>query len=147
MKLGQELRREERVGLFWVFISPFIAAYSLRFTRYFLTNHERYMGYFNIFIFVLAAMIKPSEHALSLLRDRTQELQNHLGRDEQLTDMLHSRADQMHKEISYLYGELATKKDIGRVNNNYIIFVCLISIIYFLLLFVLMYITLCRLPF
>ncbi|KAI7853990.1 hypothetical protein BDC45DRAFT_441349 [Circinella umbellata] len=115
IKLGQELRHEERVGLFWVFISPFIVAYSLRFTRYFLTNYECYMGYFNILIFVLAAMIKPSEHALSLLCDRTQELQSYLGRDERLTDVLCSRADQMHKEINYLYGQLATKKDVGKV--------------------------------
>ncbi|KAI9494414.1 hypothetical protein BDB00DRAFT_762056 [Zychaea mexicana] len=115
IQLGQELRHEERVGLFWVLLSPFIVAYSLRFTRYFLTNHERYMGYFNLFIFVLAAMIKPSEYALSLLCDRTQELQTCLGPDERITDVLHSRVDRMHKEMNDFYGELITKKDVNEI--------------------------------
>ncbi|KAI8139355.1 hypothetical protein BJV82DRAFT_626946 [Fennellomyces sp. T-0311] len=119
IELGEKLRHEERVGLFWVMLSPFIVAYSLRFGRYFLTNHERYMNYFNIIIFVLAAMVKPCEHALSLLCDRTQELQDDLGPDERIADVLQSRVDRMYKEINDLYGELATKKDVGEIASEF----------------------------
>ncbi|ORY95596.1 hypothetical protein BCR43DRAFT_475525 [Syncephalastrum racemosum] len=121
---AEELRHHEHVNLAWVIASPFIVAYTLRFSRYFLTNHERYLGYFQISLFVLGALIRPLHHVSQLLQEKAESLQNDaqdytsdLNCDSPATiGALQDRMDQMLAEIEDLYDELATKRDVGNAS-------------------------------
>lgn len=124
-----ELRHHEHVNLAWVIASPFIVAYTLRFSRYFLTNHERYLGYFQVSLFVLGALVRPLHHATQLLQEKAEALQSDaqdyasgLNHDAPATvGALQDRMDQMLAEIEELYDELATKKDVGQVRAHYFV--------------------------
>ncbi|KAI9487359.1 MAG: hypothetical protein EXX96DRAFT_497926 [Benjaminiella poitrasii] len=104
-----ELRRHELAGLLWVTLSPFIAGYTLRYSRCLLSNVEHYISNFNITVFILAASIKPLTHIIQLLQERTLFLQtetshlNHSDPVDNITvDMLEDRILRLEKEIDWL---------------------------------------------
>ncbi|KAF7720949.1 hypothetical protein EC973_005741 [Apophysomyces ossiformis] len=113
-----ELRRHELVGLIWVIVSPAIAGYTLQYSRYFLSNHERYLSSFNVTVFVLAASIKPLAHVMTLLRERTLYLQSEMQLQETPTEILQRKLDAMEEELVGLQKAFATKKDLGQVTNG-----------------------------
>lgn len=113
--VADELRRHELAGLIWVVISPVVAGYTLQYSRYFLSNYERYMSSFNVFVFVLAASLKPLAHVLTLLRERTLYLQSEMQISETEVQLLQRKVDLMEEELDTLRKAFATKKDLGQV--------------------------------
>ncbi|KAI9312853.1 hypothetical protein BX666DRAFT_775524 [Dichotomocladium elegans] len=117
-ELTKELQHHERVGLMWVLLSPCIVAYSLRFSSYLLTNHDRYMGYFNVTIFLLAALIRPCGRLLSLFQDRMQELQSALKDNEREIDVLQKRVDHMDRQMDELHDALVAKTEVIKITTD-----------------------------
>ncbi|KAG0163508.1 hypothetical protein DFQ30_011447 [Apophysomyces sp. BC1015] len=113
-----ELRRHELVGLIWVIVSPAVAGYTLQYSRYFLSNHERYLSAFNVTVFVLAASLKPLAHVMTLLRERTLYLQSEVQMQETPTETFQKKLDCMEEELLGLQRAFATKKDLGQVTNG-----------------------------
>ncbi|KAI9245552.1 hypothetical protein BDA99DRAFT_447825 [Phascolomyces articulosus] len=116
--IADELRRHELVGLFWVIISPLLAGYTLQYSRYFLSNYERYMSSFNVVVFVLAASLKPLAHVMTLLRERTLYLQSEIQASESQVQLLQRKLDLMEDELDTLRKAFATKKDLGQVTDG-----------------------------
>ncbi|KAI7876340.1 hypothetical protein K492DRAFT_135430 [Lichtheimia hyalospora FSU 10163] len=116
--VADELRRHELAGLIWVVISPVVAGYTLQYSRYFLSNYERYMSSFNVFVFVLAASLKPLAHVLTLLRERTLYLQSEIQISETQVQLLQRKVDLMEEELDTLRKAFATKKDLGQVTDD-----------------------------
>ncbi|KAI8991129.1 hypothetical protein BDF20DRAFT_842831 [Mycotypha africana] len=114
----EELRRHELLGLLWVIVSPAIAAYTLQYSRYVLTNHEKYMSSFNIKVFVIGASIKPLIHVMALLRERTLFLQSEMQVDETDLELLQKKMELLKDELDVLKKAMATKKDLGQVTQN-----------------------------
>lgn len=114
--ITQELRWHELAGLAWVISSPIIAGYTLQYSRYFLSNYERYMSSFNVVVFVLAASLKPLSHVMMLLRERTLYLQSEAQTSESQVQLLQRKLDIMEEELDTLRKAFATKKDLGQVN-------------------------------
>lgn len=110
-----ELRRHELAGLIWVVLSPAIAGYSLRYSRYLLSNVDRYISGFNVTVFILAASIKPLSHIISLLHERTLFLQSEAAISESQIHVLQTKLDLLEKELFGLRKAFATKKDLGQV--------------------------------
>ncbi|GAN01673.1 hypothetical protein MAM1_0010d01107 [Mucor ambiguus] len=96
----EELRRHELIGLAWVIMSPAIAGYTLQYSRYFLSNYEKYMSTFNVTVFVLAATLKPLS-----------EMQV----DETEIEVLQKKIEMMEDEMDGLRKAFATKRDLGQV--------------------------------
>ncbi|ORE03326.1 hypothetical protein BCV72DRAFT_233212 [Rhizopus microsporus var. microsporus] len=113
-----ELRRHELAGLVWVVLSPLIAGYTLRYSRYFFANADKYISAFNITVFTLAASIKPLSHVTLLLQERTLYLQNEAAFSETEVEMLQSRIRFLEKEIDVLRRAYATKKDLGQITED-----------------------------
>ncbi|KAI9316900.1 hypothetical protein BX666DRAFT_1947820 [Dichotomocladium elegans] len=116
--ISDELRRHELAGLVWVVLSPILAGYTLQYSRYFLSNYERYMSSFNVIIFVLAASLKPLAHVLMLLRERTLYLQSEMQGSESQVKILQRKMDLMEDELDTLRKAFATKKDLGQVTDG-----------------------------
>ncbi|KAI8137896.1 hypothetical protein BJV82DRAFT_646736 [Fennellomyces sp. T-0311] len=116
--IAEELRRHELVGLLWVIASPLLAGYTLQYSRYFLSNYERYMSSFNVVVFVLAASLKPLAHVMTLLRERTFYLQSEMQASESQVQMLQRKLDLMEDELDTLRKAFATKKDLGQVTDG-----------------------------
>lgn len=110
-----ELRRHELAGLLWVLLSPAIAGYTLQYSRYLLSNVDRYISAFNVTVFILAASIKPLSHIMSLLQERTLFLQSEALVTESQVTSLQTRLDALEKELFGLRKAYATKKDLGQV--------------------------------
>lgn len=117
-QIASELRRHELIGLLWVLASPAIAGYTLQFSRYFLSDYDKYMSSFNVFIFVLAASIKPLSHAAQLLRERTLYLQSEIQINETQVQKLQKKLDLLEDELFTLRQAFATKKDLGQVTDG-----------------------------
>ncbi|KAI8329069.1 hypothetical protein BC941DRAFT_363115 [Chlamydoabsidia padenii] len=113
-----ELRRHELIGLIWVLASPAVAGYTLQYSRYFLSDYERYMSSFNVAVFVLAASLKPLSHVMLLLRERTLYLQSEIQINETHVDRLQRKLDLMEDELVWLRHAFATKKDLGQVTDD-----------------------------
>lgn len=111
----EELRRHELIGLAWVIMSPAIAGYTLQYSRYFLSNYEKYMSTFNVTVFVLAATLKPLVHVMALLRERTLFLQSEMQVDETEIEVLQKKIEMMEDEMDGLRKAFATKRDLGQV--------------------------------
>lgn len=111
----EELRRHELVGLIWVIISPGVAGYTLQYSRYFLSNYDKYMSTFNVTVFVLAATIKPLIHVIALLRERTVFLQSEVLVNESEIELLQKKLEMMEEEFDTLRKAFATKRDLGQV--------------------------------
>ncbi|CEP07012.1 hypothetical protein [Parasitella parasitica] len=111
----EELRRHELIGLAWVIMSPAIAGYTLQYSRYFLSNYDKYMSTFNVTVFVLAATLKPLVHVMALLRERTLFLQSEMQVDETEIEMLQKKIELMEDEMDGLRKAFATKRDLGQV--------------------------------
>lgn len=111
----EELRRHEFIGLIWVVISPAVAGYTLQYSRYFLSNYDKYMSTFNVTVFVLAATLKPLVHVMALLRERTIFLQSEIVLDESEMEILHRKLEMMEEELDGLRKAFATKRDLGQV--------------------------------
>ncbi|KAL7321075.1 hypothetical protein PS15m_000892 [Mucor circinelloides] len=111
----EELRRHELIGLTWVIMSPAIAGYTLQYSRYFLSNYEKYMSTFNVTVFVLAATLKPLVHVMALLRERTLFLQSEMQVDETEIEVLQKKIEMMEDEMDGLRKAFATKRDLGQV--------------------------------
>ncbi|CAO3607186.1 unnamed protein product [Mucor hiemalis] len=114
----EELRRHELVGLIWVIISPGVAGYTLQYSRYFLSNYDKYMSTFNVTVFVLAATIKPLIHVIALLRERTVFLQSEVLVNESEIELLQKKLEMMEEEFDTLRKAFATKRDLGQVANG-----------------------------
>ncbi|ORZ12234.1 hypothetical protein BCR42DRAFT_331970 [Absidia repens] len=117
-QVANELRRHELIGLIWVLASPAVAGYTLQFSRYFLSDYERYMSSFNVAVFVLAASLKPLSHVMLLLRERTMYLQSEIQINETQVQRLQKKLDIMEDELYSLKQAFATKKDLGQVADN-----------------------------
>ncbi|CEJ01606.1 hypothetical protein RMCBS344292_15629 [Rhizopus microsporus] len=113
-----ELRRHELAGLVWIVLSPLIAGYTLRYSRYFFANADKYISAFNVTVFTLAASIKPLSHVILLLQERTLYLQNEAAFSETEVEMLQSRIRFLEKEIDVLRRAYATKKDLGQITED-----------------------------
>ncbi|KAK4517972.1 uncharacterized protein ATC70_001321 [Mucor velutinosus] len=111
----EELRRHELIGLAWVIMSPAVAGYTLQYSRYFLSNYEKYMSTFNVTVFVLAATLKPLVHVMALLRERTLFLQSEIQVDETEIEVLQKKIEMMEDEMDGLRKAFATKRDLGQV--------------------------------
>lgn len=118
----EELRRHELIGLAWVIMSPAIAGYTLQYSRYFLSNYEKYMSTFNVTVFVLAATLKPLVHVMALLRERTLFLQSEMQVDETEIEVLQKKIEMMEDEMDGLRKAFATKRDLGQVNLGRVVF-------------------------
>ncbi|KAI8075877.1 uncharacterized protein B0P05DRAFT_579963 [Gilbertella persicaria] len=114
-RVEEELRKHEFVGLAWVALSPAIAGYTLQYSRYFLSNYEKYMSTFNVTVFVLAASLKPLLHIVVLLRERTLYLQSEMKIDESEVDILTKKMEMIQDELDNLRKAFATKKDLGQM--------------------------------
>ncbi|OAD07127.1 hypothetical protein MUCCIDRAFT_160729 [Mucor lusitanicus CBS 277.49] len=101
----EELRRHELIGLAWVIMSPAIAGYTLQYSRYFLSNYEKYM----------TATLKPLVHVMALLRERTLFLQSEMQVDETEIEVLQKKIEMMEDEMDGLRKAFATKRDLGQV--------------------------------
>ncbi|CAO3643780.1 unnamed protein product [Mucor fragilis] len=110
-----ELRRHELAGLLWVVLSPAIAGYTLQYSRYLLSNVDRYISAFNVTVFILAASIKPISHVMVLLQERTMFLQSEALVSESQVQVLQTKMDLLEKELYGLRKAYATKKDLGQV--------------------------------
>ncbi|KAI7898125.1 uncharacterized protein BX663DRAFT_443629 [Cokeromyces recurvatus] len=106
-RMMDELRRHELAGLLWVTLSPFVAGFTLQYSRYLVSNVEHYISTFNITVFILAASIKPLSHLLHLLQERTLDLHtdpslllNETSLDTMTT--LENRIQKLEKEIERL---------------------------------------------
>jgi hypothetical protein len=119
----EELRRHELIGLAWVIMSPAIAGYTLQYSRYFLSNYEKYVSTFNVTVFVLAATLKPLVHVMTLLRERTLFLQNEMQVDETEIEVLQRKVEMMEDEMDVLRKAFATKRDLGQVHIFFFIHV------------------------
>jgi hypothetical protein len=113
--VAEELRRHELIGLIWVVLSPGIAGYTLQYSRYVLSNHDKYMSTFNVTVFVLAASIKPIIHIIALLTERTLFLQSEALVDESDIEILQKKVEIMEDELDGLRQAFATKRDLGQV--------------------------------
>jgi hypothetical protein len=116
--VAKELRQHELIGLLWVLISPIIAGLTLQYSRGFLSNQDKYLSSFNIVVFVLAALIKPTAHCMSMLKDRTLYLQSELQFEEGEVEILRERIYELEDELQSLKNAFATKKDLGQVTNG-----------------------------
>lgn len=116
--VARELRQHELAGLLWVLASPIIAGLTLQYSRRFLSNQDKYLSSFNIVVFVLAALIKPTAHCLSMLKDRTLYLQSQMQLEEGEVDILRERIYELEDELQSLKKAFATKKDLGQVTNG-----------------------------
>ncbi|KAI8887988.1 hypothetical protein K501DRAFT_321132 [Backusella circina FSU 941] len=114
----EELRKHELVGLTWVIVSPALAGYTLQYSRYFLSNYDKYMSSFNVTVFILAASIKPLIHIMALLRERTVYLQSEAMVDETEMEMLQKKMDLLEEEMDTLRTAFATKRDLGQVASD-----------------------------
>ncbi|CAO0792500.1 unnamed protein product [Mucor circinelloides] len=110
-----ELRRHEVAGLLWVILSPAIAGYTLQYSRYLLSNVDRYISAFNVTVFILAASIKPISHVMVLLQERTMFLQSEALVSESQVQVLQTKMDLLERELYGLRKAYATKKDLGQV--------------------------------
>lgn len=110
-----ELRRHEIAGLLWVILSPAIAGYTLQYSRYLLSNVDRYISAFNVTVFILAASIKPISHVMVLLQERTMFLQSEALVSESQVQVLQTKMDLLERELYGLRKAYATKKDLGQV--------------------------------
>lgn len=110
-----ELRRHELAGLLWVVLSPAIAGYTLQYSRYLLSNVDKYISAFNVTVFILAASIKPISHVMVLLQERTMFLQSEALISESQVQALQTKMDLLEKELYGLRKAYATKKDLGQV--------------------------------
>lgn len=110
-----ELRRHELAGLLWVMFSPVIAGCTLQYSRYLLSNVDRYISSFNVTVFILAASIKPLSHVIMLLQERTLFLQSEALISESKVEALETKMDLLEKELYGLRKAYATKKDLGQV--------------------------------
>ncbi|GAN11686.1 conserved hypothetical protein [Mucor ambiguus] len=110
-----ELRRHELAGLLWVIFSPAIAGYTLQYSRYLLSNVDKYISAFNVTVFILAASIKPISHVMVLLQERTMFLQSEALVSESQVQVLQTKMDLLEKELYGLRKAYATKKDLGQV--------------------------------
>jgi uncharacterized protein YoxC len=117
-QVANELRRHELMGLIWVLASPAVAGYTLQYSRYFLSDYERYMSSFNVAVFVLAASLKPLSHVMLLLRERTMYLQSEIQVNETQVQRLQKKLDIMEDELYSLRQAFATKKDLGQVTED-----------------------------
>ncbi|ORX56917.1 hypothetical protein DM01DRAFT_322416 [Hesseltinella vesiculosa] len=117
-QLASELRRHEVTGLLWVIASPFIAGYTLQYSRYFLSDYDRYMSSFNVAVFVLAASLKPLSHVMMLLRERTLFLQSEIQVNDTHVVRLQKRIDILEEELFALSQAYATKKDLGQMADG-----------------------------
>lgn len=117
--VANELRRHELVGLIWVLASPAVAGYTLQYSRYFLSDYERYMSSFNVAVFVLAASLKPLSHVMLLLRERTLYLQSEVQVNETHVQRLQNKLDHMEDQICTLRHAFATKSDLGELNDDF----------------------------
>ncbi|KAI8076877.1 uncharacterized protein BX664DRAFT_270689 [Halteromyces radiatus] len=117
-QMATELRRHELMGLIWVLASPAVAGYTLQYSRYFLSDYERYMSSFNVAVFVLAASLKPLSHVMLLLRERTMYLQSEIQVNETQVQQLQKKLDIMEDELYSLRQAFATKKDLGQVTDG-----------------------------
>ncbi|KAI9253675.1 hypothetical protein EDC94DRAFT_525116 [Helicostylum pulchrum] len=114
----EELRKHEFIGLVWVIISPAVAGYTLQYSRYFLSNYDKYMSTFNVTVFVLAASLKPLIHVMALLRERTVFLQSEMVINESEIEVLQRKLESMEEELDGLRKAFATKRDLGQVTNG-----------------------------
>lgn len=113
--MAKQLRKDERVGLMWLLVSPFIVVYSLRFVcYYFLSDDERYLNYFNVTVFILGALIRPLEYVVTMLIERALALQHEAAYagTSCTMDLLQARIARVTKEISELYTGLITKEEL-----------------------------------
>jgi hypothetical protein len=115
----EELRRHELIGLAWVVLSPAIAGYTLQYSRYFLSNYDKYMSTFNVTVFVLAATLKPLFHVMALLRERTLFLQSEMQVDGSEIELLQKKMEMMEDELDGLRKAFATKRDLGQVIQDH----------------------------
>lgn len=113
-----ELRRHELAGLIWVTLSPAIAGYTLQYSRYLLSNMDKYINAFNITLFILAASIKPLSLIMVLLQERTLFLQSEAIVTENQVQILQKRLGCLEKELFGLRKAFATKKDLGQVTEE-----------------------------
>lgn len=112
---AKKLRRHEKFALLWCFVFPLLAAYLLHTIRGQLSSRsEGLVSDFNLYIFVIAAEIRPVTHAIKLLQNSTLHKQRILAanpyeqqdaRDEQLQE-LQSRIEEL--EARFPAGEAAT---------------------------------------
>ncbi|KAI8647405.1 hypothetical protein BD408DRAFT_334911 [Parasitella parasitica] len=110
-----ELRRHELAGLLLVVLSPAIAGYTLQYSRYLLSNIDRYINAFNVTIFILAASIRPLTHVMTLLQRRTAFLQSEALASENQVQVLQAKLDILEKELYGLRKAFATKQDLGQL--------------------------------
>ncbi|KAI7873529.1 uncharacterized protein EV154DRAFT_430746 [Mucor mucedo] len=113
-----ELRRHELAGLIWVTVSPAIAGYTLQYSRYLLSNVDKYISAFNVTVFILAASIKPVSHIMALLQERTLFLQSEAIVTDTQVQVLQTRLDTLEKELFGLRKAFVTKKDLGQVTEE-----------------------------
>lgn len=111
-----ELRRQEFSSLLLVLASPFLAGYSLRWTKSYLSEYDRYMSNFNIVLFVFAASIRPFVHVVDLIRTRALYLQEEAHYPSTEVELLKRKVHTLEQEISLLKKAFATKKDLGQVS-------------------------------
>lgn len=116
--IATELRRHEFAGLIWVTLSPVLAGYTLHYSRSYLSSADKYISTFNISVFVLAALIKPLSHIMTLVQDRTLYLQSELVAPESELQSLKKRFEVLDDEVHILKEAYATKKDLGQIADD-----------------------------
>lgn len=102
----------------WVVVSPAIAGYTLQYSRYLLSNVDRYINSFNVTVFVLAATIKPLSHVIDLLHERTLYLQTEAQITDSQVQQLQKKIQILEEDISSLCDVFATKNDLGQVAGD-----------------------------
>ncbi|KAI9472352.1 MAG: hypothetical protein EXX96DRAFT_583750 [Benjaminiella poitrasii] len=107
-----ELKRHQQIALIWIIASPFLAGYTLQFSRHFLSNYDKYMSNFNVTVFMIAATIRPLIHITQLLKERTLYLNSLLSDNPQHIDIIHAKLQVLQEEIERL--RRSTRRDLAQ---------------------------------
>lgn len=113
----EELRHLEQFHLFLVAASPIIGALGLWFTKTYLMTSNLITN-FNIFIFALAAGIRPVMHITSDQKNRAILLQQEVHYPNTEIDYLRNKLILLERELLILRTAYATKKDLVTVKDT-----------------------------
>ncbi|KAG5462671.1 MAG: hypothetical protein BJ554DRAFT_4125, partial [Olpidium bornovanus] len=95
------LRRQKYILLLLVVLSPLFGGWLLHAARASLSEYDKHFSNFNVFIFVMAASIRPLAHVVALAKWRALTLQHQ-------AHFPHSEVDLLNQRIRALEAELAS---------------------------------------
>ncbi|KAK9764782.1 hypothetical protein K7432_007435 [Basidiobolus ranarum] len=114
----KKLRRQEKLTLFIVIISPVLGGYLLNIFKDYLSQYDKYFSQLNIVIFIFAAGIKPIMYMASLLKKRALILQDEIHYPIGEVEGLKRRVGLLENELVQLKKAYVTKLEMGQVREG-----------------------------